>query len=49
LTDDMPYYNLHGHIHNNEPQSSHHINLSVEKIDYTPVNLDLIINKLKKQ
>ena len=44
---------LHGHIHNNEMLKYPHINkelktinVSVELTDYTPVNLDIIIDKI---
>ena len=32
--------NIHGHIHQNPAPSKRHINVSVEQINYTPVNLD---------
>lgn len=36
--------NVHGHIHNNRPSATkQHVNVSVEMIDYTPVNLDTLL------
>lgn len=32
--------NVHGHIHNNTSPSKHHQNVSVEMINYTPVNIE---------
>lgn len=32
--------NVHGHIHNNPAPSDRHRNVSVEQIDYTPINLE---------
>lgn len=32
--------NVHGHIHQNNSPSHRHINISVEKTDYKPVNID---------
>jgi calcineurin-like phosphoesterase family protein len=34
--------NVHGHIHEKESPSNKHFNISVEKIDYTPIALDRI-------
>lgn len=39
-----PILNIHGHIHQNSSPSSNHVNVSVEKINYTPVNLESLIN-----
>ncbi|TVY10506.1 phosphoesterase [Paenibacillus cremeus] len=33
----MPYVNIHGHIHGQKYESSQYINVSVEHWDYTPV------------
>lgn len=33
-------YNIHGHIHRKPSPSPFHINVSVEMIDYTPVNIE---------
>lgn len=40
-------YNFHGHIHQNESPSKAHINVCVEKTNYTPVLLTDLIKKLK--
>jgi len=36
-------YNVHGHIHQNASPTPFHINVSVEAINYTPVELEGII------
>lgn len=45
--DNLPsqFLNVHGHTHNQTPlhATDQHINVSVEMIDYTPINLDDII------
>lgn len=37
--------NIHGHIHQNDSPDDNYINVSVEKTDYTPVNIE----ELKKK
>lgn len=32
--------NVHGHIHDKSPPSNKHINVSVEQINYTPINIE---------
>ena len=34
------YINIHGHTHNNNLKSINHINVSVENIDYKPINFE---------
>lgn len=34
------FTNIHGHIHNNVSPSPSHRNVSVEQINYTPINID---------
>lgn len=36
--------NVHGHIHQNRMKEINYINVSVEMINYTPVNLDTIMS-----
>lgn len=36
-------YNVHGHIHQNESPTQKHINVSVEKINYTPIPLEVLM------
>lgn len=36
-------YNVHGHIHQNKSPSNNYINMSMENINYTPVNIDEIV------
>lgn len=32
--------NVHGHIHQNDAYEEHHVNVCVEKTNYTPVNIE---------
>ena len=45
-----PYINIHGHIHNNpqyiEPKSVY-VNVSMEVTNYTPIDLDELIKKVR--
>lgn len=34
--------NVHGHIHHNPSPTKNHVNVSVEQIDYTPVNIETL-------
>ena len=38
--------NVHGHNHQNDSPSERHINVSVEKINYTPVHIDDIRQRI---
>lgn len=49
MSSDMPYYNIHGHIHNNAPVSRKHFNASVENTKYMPVNISKLVRLIKKQ
>ena len=45
----MPYANLFGHIHNSplfKDYSNHHFCVSAERINYTPISLEEIIEKV---
>ncbi len=42
------YINIHGHIHSKTTLQPPHINVSLDVIDFKPVNLDEIIKKYKK-
>lgn len=44
-----PMISCHGHIHQNLPPKGPYVNVSVEMIDYTPVNVEDIPNLLLKQ
>lgn len=35
-----PSVNIHGHIHQKDPPTERHVNVSVERTNYTPVNLE---------
>lgn len=43
LNEHMPYINFHGHLHSQCYNNPQYINCSVENHDYTPQNLDKII------
>lgn len=38
---------IHGHIHRNPPPSPKHINVSVEWIDYTPIEITELLRRYK--
>lgn len=44
-----PAISVHGHIHNNDDVSPQHINVSVERTDYTPVLFDKIVTEAQKR
>ena len=37
------YLNIHGHVHGNVYNNSHYVNVCVERINYSPVNLDKLV------
>ena len=43
MNENMPYINIHGHIHNKNPEIKNQINVSVEKINYKPLLFRKII------
>ncbi len=45
LNDNMPYINLHGHLHNRKMENSQYINCSVELTDYKPISFEVLKNK----
>lgn len=45
LNEHMPYVNIHGHLHDKCYEGNQHINVSVERINYTPADFDVIKNK----
>ena len=47
----MPYANLFGHVHNHpmiKDYSSHHYCVSVERINYTPIDFEVIKKKVRE-
>jgi calcineurin-like phosphoesterase family protein len=44
--DDRMKYNIHGHLHQNDPPSNYHFNVSVERIGYRPIDLDQVLHEL---
>lgn len=49
MSQDMPYLNIHGHIHQDNIDDGKHLNVSVEQIDYRPVKVDKLIRMHKKR
>jgi len=49
LNADMPYVNIHGHIHGQLYQSEQYVNVSVEVIGYEPILFDDIIARFSKE
>lgn len=41
------HFNVHGHIHQNDMDDPHYINVCVEKRNYTPVNMDTILEEIR--
>lgn len=48
LTEIMPYTNIHGHIHHLKYDSKQYFNISVECINYTPINFEDIKKEIIK-
>jgi calcineurin-like phosphoesterase family protein len=49
VNDNMPYVNVHGHLHNGGHEDEfnvgkHHINVSIECINYEPISFNFIKN-----
>jgi calcineurin-like phosphoesterase family protein len=42
----VPMVNIHGHIHGNSSPSPKYINVSVEKINYTPISLEELRDRI---
>lgn len=42
VNSNMPYINVHGHIHSKNYEGSQYVNVSVEQINYTPINFENI-------
>ena len=40
-------YNIHGHVHQHSLKDSRYFNVSVENINYTPINLYEVVERLK--
>ena len=39
-------YNVHGHIHDKNLDSKQHINVSVEQTEYTPIQLESLLERI---
>jgi calcineurin-like phosphoesterase family protein len=42
-------YNVHGHIHEKADPSPVHLNISVEKTNYSPISLEEVVRRLKEK
>lgn len=47
-SDDIPLFGIHGHIHQNSSPIGPYRNVSVEVIDYTPVNIETLAAEAKQ-
>ena len=47
LNKNMPYANIHGHTHSTCYKNKQYVNVSVEALDYKPIEFDKIKEKLK--
>jgi len=45
----MPYVNIHGHIHSNNNTLSNYVNVSVEQINYTPISFEDIVKRFNNE
>lgn len=48
LSPDMPYLNLHGHLHSEQHNSHQHICLSVEQTRYRPIRLEQVEKRIAR-
>lgn len=39
---------VHGHIHNHEIANPHYVNVCVEHTGYTPIHMDVLVERIKK-
>ena len=37
------HVNIHGHVHDDPPRRTPHINVSVEQLDYSPIPLHVLV------
>jgi len=44
----MTVTNVHGHLHSNPSPQGPYIGVSVEQINYTPISLDSLVDKIEK-
>jgi calcineurin-like phosphoesterase family protein len=44
----MPYINIHGHLHSKKMADDQHINVSIEQTDYKPIDFEIIKNRFNK-
>lgn len=42
-------FNLHGHCHSDPDISKNHLNVSVERTNYTPISLDDVLKRFKEK
>jgi calcineurin-like phosphoesterase family protein len=42
------WFNIHGHLHHKSLEDKRYINISAEQINYTPISLEEIIEKIKE-
>lgn len=49
INKNMPYVNIHGHLHNKRIDDLQYINMCVELHEYKPINFDIIKESFKKK
>jgi calcineurin-like phosphoesterase family protein len=48
INEHMPYVNIHGHTHQESSNNPQKVNVSVECIDYKPIDIQTIFDKYEK-
>lgn len=48
MSKDMPYFNVHGHIHQYQVEDGKHFNVCVEQTGYRPVKVDKLVRLYTK-
>lgn len=49
MNSNIPYINIHGHVHDKSINHKSYVNVSVEVINYTPINLDELESKIMRE
>lgn len=46
---DRGWVNIHGHLHANDIEDGHYVNVSVEHTDYAPIHFDELLKRIKEK
>jgi calcineurin-like phosphoesterase family protein len=49
LNANMPYANIHGHIHSQKFENPQYVNVSVECVNYSPISFEEIVKRFEKE